>query len=449
MVKSGRGPPDRGRVTTSTQSSNQARSAGLREGEYADNYFGHDRQDIRLMLPSGTRRLLDVGCGAGTLGAVFRTERPGRYAAGVEGFPEAAAAARTRLDAVYEVDLNTFDGLPAEAGQFDAMTFGYVLEHLNDPERTLAALLPSLAPGGVIVISVPNINHWSVVAPLCILDTFQYEDAGLLDRTHINFFTLNAVSDMFDRLGLRAYAVNMTQPLELPDQAVPFIHRIAAATGDAMEAVARATAYQYLVGATLAGPLPAVSAAPVAPRIPTPGLDAVVPQGMRVVRLGADAPAGLPIDGPVLADLAAADASWPRAFVLDSVLGHTRSPERVLETLAATMRDDDVAVIGARNVRHWGILAPLLVHDEWSYRSEHLADHPQRLLTATSLRGHIEDAGLEVVAWEDDSVPMPAEHDVLLSALGGYVNIDGACARAALERRWMRVVVRRAGAPAA
>ena len=429
-------------MNTSTQASNAPRSAGLREGEHADNYFGHDRAELRSLLPHTTRRLLDVGCGSGTLGAVFKSEAAGRYAAGVEGFPDAAANARRRLDAVYEVDLNTFTGLPPEAGQFDAMTFGDVLEHLNDPERTLAALLPSLAPGGVIAISVPNINHWSVVCPLSIMDAFTYEDAGLLDRTHVNFFTLDSVSAMFDRLGLRAITVGMTKPVELPTEATPFVHRIAAATGDAYEAVARATAYQYLVSATLDGPAPTPVAAPVAPRIATPGLDALVPPGKRVVRVAADAPPGLPLDHRVLADIEGADDSWPRAFVLDSVLGHTRSPERVLEALAETMGDEDVAVLGVRNVRYWGILAPLLLHDEWLYTAGELADHPQRLFTAASLRGHIADAGLEVVAWEDDSVPMPPENDALLTALRGYANVDEDDARTAFERRWMRVLVR-------
>src|SRR5262249_54786945 len=120
---------------------------------------------------------------------------------GIEGHPEAARVARTRLDQVLELDL---DALRAEdlPGTFDVLVCADVLEHTKDPWRTLATLTSRLAPGGALIVSVPNIRH---VRPLSkiVLDRFEYEPEGILDRTHLRFFTLHTLRQMIEGAGFR------------------------------------------------------------------------------------------------------------------------------------------------------------------------------------------------------------------------------------------------------
>jgi SAM-dependent methyltransferase len=190
--------------------------------------------------------VLDVGCGAGGVGAVLKTERACEVV-GLEGFPDAAATARKRLDDCLCVDLDALEALPRGVGTFDAMVFGDVLEHLRDPARLLRALLPSLADDGVLVCSIPNVKHWSVVYPLLVRDRWTYEDAGLLDRTHVHFFTLDEIRDMLDELGLEAERVIAKDFAPLPASLSPLADLAAAHGADRAEAAARLGAYQYLV----------------------------------------------------------------------------------------------------------------------------------------------------------------------------------------------------------
>jgi SAM-dependent methyltransferase len=229
-------------------------AAGVRHDHGNDGYFEFTRPELRELVPATARRVLDVGCGAGALGAALKAERPGCEVVGVEGFPDAAARARTRVDAVLELDLDALAALPAGAGTFDAIVLGDVLEHLRDPERLLRALLPSLAPDGVLVCSIPNVKHWSVLAPLLVEDSWTYTDAGLLDRTHVHFFTLKEIGTMLDRLGLESIHVGVNDHLPLPEQLTPLVDLAVAFGADRERAAFGLGAYQYLVVARRKGP---------------------------------------------------------------------------------------------------------------------------------------------------------------------------------------------------
>lgn len=225
---------------------------GLRADPLADGYFEHARPELRALVPAGARRVLDVGCGGGALGAALKAER-GCEVVGLEGMPEAAATAATRLDAVHEVDLERLGDLPYPPGHFDAIVLGDVLEHLRDPEAVLAALLPHLAADGALVMSIPNVKHWSVVVPLLLRDAWTYTDAGLLDRTHVHFFTLEEISAMLDRLGLTARELSFTTVGAVPAAVEPLLDAVVEMGGERDETAARLGAYQYLVVAGRAG----------------------------------------------------------------------------------------------------------------------------------------------------------------------------------------------------
>jgi 2-polyprenyl-3-methyl-5-hydroxy-6-metoxy-1,4-benzoquinol methylase len=146
------------------------------------------RQFQQLSTKPG--RVLDVGCGRGQLGEAIR--KFGWEVCGIEQSTEACDAARSRLDRLIQADLNQFEHVRDELGhdQFDALIFSDVLEHVYDPEEVLATYLEFVKPGGLVLISVPNMVVWTNRFML-MLGQVRYTDTGVMDRTHIRFFTFN------------------------------------------------------------------------------------------------------------------------------------------------------------------------------------------------------------------------------------------------------------------
>ncbi|MEV7972678.1 class I SAM-dependent methyltransferase [Cellulomonas sp. NPDC089187] len=144
--------------------------------------------------------VLDVGCASGYQGAAL-IER-GCRVSGVEIDEADAAEARKVLREVKVADLDRteLDSL-FEPGSFDRVIFGDVLEHLRDPERAVRRAMRLLRPGGSVVISVPNVAHGSVRLAL-LQGSWEYSDTGLLDRTHVSFFTYESLLHMLREAGL-------------------------------------------------------------------------------------------------------------------------------------------------------------------------------------------------------------------------------------------------------
>lgn len=132
------------------------------------------------------RRVLDVGCGDGYLAAFLTQSRGGRVV-GIECEPEAAAMARRSCETVVVGKVE--EGvLSAVSGPFDVIVFADVLEHLQEPGEALRAVRPLLAGGGYLLLSLPNVVHWEVRRAV-IAGRFEYTKTGLLDRSHLRFFT--------------------------------------------------------------------------------------------------------------------------------------------------------------------------------------------------------------------------------------------------------------------
>jgi SAM-dependent methyltransferase len=149
-------------------------------------YSGYNERLLRLVPPSA-KRILDVGCGEGNLGVELKKLDADRVVFGIERDPAAAAKATSRLDQVFALEVETED-VPIEPASVDCMLFDDVLEHVIDPCAVLRRLKPLLHADGMILCSIPNIQHHSVIGALLRSD-FQYTDAGLLDNTHLRFFT--------------------------------------------------------------------------------------------------------------------------------------------------------------------------------------------------------------------------------------------------------------------
>jgi SAM-dependent methyltransferase len=175
-----------------------------------DYYAGCNERLARLM-PAEALRVLEVGCGEGRLGARLKALRPGREVYGIEREPAAVTAAAGNLDRVFALDVER-DDPPLEPGSLDAVLYGDVLEHLVDPLAVLRRHRPLLKSDGIVLASVPNVQHHTIVAAVLRGD-FQYESAGLLDATHLRFFTW---STLFKLLLDAGFAPEIADETALP-----------------------------------------------------------------------------------------------------------------------------------------------------------------------------------------------------------------------------------------
>jgi SAM-dependent methyltransferase len=163
------------------------------------NYYGDPRPDVQRLVEPAGRRILDVGCGEGALGAELKAAGAAEVT-GIEITGPAADGAATRLDRLVRGDVRDAP-LPFEPGEFDYMIFADVLEHLPDPEQVLTRLRPYLRDDGRIVVSVPNMRFLPVLLKL-IFDRWSYTDAGVRDRTHLRIFTRRSFVRMLRSQGL-------------------------------------------------------------------------------------------------------------------------------------------------------------------------------------------------------------------------------------------------------
>lgn len=156
------------------------------------------------MLPSPPGVVLDVGCFCGAIGETLKAKYPATRVVGVEPLAEAAQIAAGKLDQVLtgkleEVDLGAAGITP---GSVDAIILADVLEHMFNPWQALVSLRPLLAPSGVILASIPNIRNFVVLNEL-VQGDFPYATAGIMDITHLRFFTWQSAQRLFAETGYR------------------------------------------------------------------------------------------------------------------------------------------------------------------------------------------------------------------------------------------------------
>lgn len=165
-------------------------------------YYTHARQDVAAEVPRDAISILDVGCAAGRLGARLKKDNPSRKVIGIELDAAACREAAKVLDAVYCTDIESFD-TPFQRGQFDCIIFADVLEHLRDPWNVTEKFLNFLKPGGTLIASIPNIRNMGIITKLILDGEWKYRDEGILDRTHLRFFTRRQFLDFLNQLGLQ------------------------------------------------------------------------------------------------------------------------------------------------------------------------------------------------------------------------------------------------------
>lgn len=162
-------------------------------------YFSASRREMLPFVPEGVKRILEVGCSEGEFAANIKAERQ-VHVTGIEPFAAAARVANTRLDRVLAVDIDTAI-LALQGEYFDCVIVNDVLEHLLDPWETLVAIRKLLSPHGVAVASIPNVRYFPVLRALALNGRWDYADYGVLDRTHLRFFTQASIREMFETSG--------------------------------------------------------------------------------------------------------------------------------------------------------------------------------------------------------------------------------------------------------
>jgi 2-polyprenyl-3-methyl-5-hydroxy-6-metoxy-1,4-benzoquinol methylase len=170
------------------------------------HYHSHIRSELIEMLPLTRGRFLEIGCGTGGTLDLLK-QRGAIYTAGVDINAESIKMAADKgLDSAIVADIEK-DDLPYREKEFDGIILADVLEHLYDPWNTLKKITNYIADDGYILISLPNIKYYKVLRRLMFHDEWTYDDAGILDITHIRFFTLTEIYRLLKFSGLKCVRI--------------------------------------------------------------------------------------------------------------------------------------------------------------------------------------------------------------------------------------------------
>lgn len=189
-------------------------SAGSIDYDYEKKdftYYQVERNEMLRYIPQESRTILDVGCGCGNFSQLLKKTRLVEVW-GVELNENAAAVAASKLDHVICAAFDSCLNLPIQS--FDCIIFNDVLEHMVDPFTALLYAKKLLREGGVVVSSIPNIRYFVTMWDLLVHKNWRYADSGILDRTHLRFFTRRSIISTFSDLGYCVDCIEGINPIE-------------------------------------------------------------------------------------------------------------------------------------------------------------------------------------------------------------------------------------------
>ncbi len=180
--------------------------------------------DLLAMIPEAARYIVEIGCSSGALAREFKKKNAQVHYVGVDISADYIELAKRHCDehVVQDVDMAD-DSFFERHGQADCWVFGDTLEHLKDPWAVLERIGKRLSHHGVVVACIPNMQHWSIQARLACGD-LRYEDQGLLDRTHLRWFTRQTMIELFVSSGFEIDA-GIPRIFHQP-QAAPILEQI-------------------------------------------------------------------------------------------------------------------------------------------------------------------------------------------------------------------------------
>lgn len=220
------------------------------------DYYNRVNADLLRLIPPDAGVVLEAGCGAGALAQAYRRINAQVLYLGIEKHQEAAEVAGSsgQIDRLIVGDLETADptvlDLSDERPSVDCLVFGDVLEHLVDPWVVLTRLVRLVRDGGQVLACIPNVQHYSVLVNL-MRGRWDYQAEGLLDRTHLRFFTLAGVQELFAKAGLTVFDI---RPRWWPGTEPEYFHQVMAPVLSALRIdpvsfTAQTRAVQYLIRA--------------------------------------------------------------------------------------------------------------------------------------------------------------------------------------------------------
>ena len=177
-------------------------------------YENATRDEMLPFVPEGARFILDIGCSVGNFGSLLKVKRRAEVW-GVEVDERSAEIASARLDKVL---IGAFDRdleLPKHA--FDCIVFNDVLEHMVDPYSALEYAKELLTDDGCVVASIPNVRYFGNMWMLLVHRSWEYQDSGILDRTHLRFFTQESIKSLFANAGFEIRIIRGINSLDVCD----------------------------------------------------------------------------------------------------------------------------------------------------------------------------------------------------------------------------------------
>jgi len=175
--------------------------------EEKNDYYNQSKAFLWEFIPDGPNVILDVGCASGRLGQKLLELNKASHLVGVEMFEPAAKEAMKNYDAVHVADIETLQ-LDYDK-YFDVVVCSDILEHLKEPFNTLARIHKWLKNEGLLVCCVPNIRYWRILKDLVLWGEWRYEKWGILDHTHLRFFTVRSLKQMLSDASFKVVSENL------------------------------------------------------------------------------------------------------------------------------------------------------------------------------------------------------------------------------------------------
>lgn len=172
-------------------------------------YYSHIRKEISSLLPAQMEKVLEIGCGQGETLLWLKNEKGAGDLFGIEISADSAELAKSRISHIIHGNFETLT-LPDNFSNFDLILCLDVLEHLVDPWRAVSRIEKLMRPGAVLITSIPNVRYFRVVLDLIFKGRWEYASSGILDRTHLRFFTKKSAIELATPSGLRLDQIQAT-----------------------------------------------------------------------------------------------------------------------------------------------------------------------------------------------------------------------------------------------
>ena len=211
------------------------------DGQKRKSYTGL-RRDVISLIGNKPTNVLDVGCSNGILLHYAKGQLGAKYTVGIELDHVLAEEAASKVDKVLKMDLDSFRVAELRGKKFDLIILADVLEHTKEPSRVLAEVLKAAENDAEIIISLPNVQHWTAIKNL-LIGRWPRRERGLFDKTHLRFFTWQSIVDLADECGLRVE--ERQRNLRILDSPRSLINRLSRAFG--VWPLAPFFTYQYIV----------------------------------------------------------------------------------------------------------------------------------------------------------------------------------------------------------